>query len=30
MTLEKIKRTLLDKEIYVEYKKQTLIIEGLS
>ena len=30
MTLTEIKRTLLDKEIYVKYKKQTLIIEGLS
>ena len=29
MTLEEIKRTLLDKEIYVKYKKQTLNNEGL-
>ena len=30
MTLEEIKRTLLDKEIYVKYKKHTLIIDCLS
>ena len=30
MTLTEIKRTLLDKEIYAKYKKQTLNNEGLS